>query len=284
LEGHRSWRLIGREVGYPGLAAELGGHWRNLRDNWSVEWTGVREGASAHMSLAAREARTQLLTFLSSFVLNFLGTLAATALENHGHLTVKSVEKALFNGTVSGTITSAVAVLHDTTRWGTLRMGLSNMDWAGSRNNPLMHQTDSWETDTGVRRFPMRWRMATYTYLNGLAVGGISSFVYNSADAAIFGVAGQQRTGDQALLAGLWGAASTGLLGVTTGLAQNAWHFAASGRLYSRGGLGDMVWAATENTVQSYLGYEWESGHGTDIVPSRPFQNSSQTSPPPPAM
>ncbi|MBV9023092.1 MAG: hypothetical protein JO362_04680, partial [Streptomycetaceae bacterium] len=278
LEGHRSWRLVGRELHYQGFAPEFRGHWRNLRDIWAVEWTGIRDGGSVSMPLWQREARMLLLNFFSSFVLNFLGTLMATAAENHGKISLQSVEKALFNGTVSGTIGSGITMLQDTTRLQKLKMGLSNMDWAHGFHTSLLYQTDPWATDIGIRLYPIRWRLATYVYFNNLVVGGASSLVYNSADAAIFGVNGHKRTGTQALLAGAWGTAATELLGVTTGLAQNVWHFAAAGRLYARGGIGDMVWAAGENTIQSYLGYEWESGHHTNITSARPFQSV----PPPP--
>jgi len=118
-----------------------------------------------------------------------------------------------------------------------------------------------------------------------LAVGGVSSFVTNSADAAIFGVNGHRRTGTQALDAGLWGTAGTLFAGVTTGLAQNLWHLTASGRLYSRSGPGDVMINGAEIALASYLAYWAEQKSPLDIAPSRPFPTAptAPTAPTPPA-
>jgi hypothetical protein len=282
LDGERSWHLIGREVNYFGLAPELRGIWRTVRDAWAEPWTGVRGGESVPLPMWQRQVRDKLLTFASSYALGFTGTLAAYAAEYHT-LNAKAVEKALFNGAVSGILTSAVSLAYDTTRLGTLKLYAGNLDWGLSQNLSRKMLTESWETDLGIRLFPKRWRGATYIYADYLATGALSAFVTGSADAAIFGVNGHRRTGSDALTAGLWTAAATAVTGVSSGLAQNIWHFLAAGRLYSRGGLGDMAVKAVENTLASYLAYWEERGTPLDTTtplptpapPTRPMPSSS---------
>ncbi|MBV9026762.1 MAG: hypothetical protein JO362_23870 [Streptomycetaceae bacterium] len=277
LDGHRSWRLIGREVGYLGPASEFTGVWRTLRDVWAVPWMGVRGGVSVEMPMWLRQVRSQLLGFSSSFTLNFAGTLLATELEHH-RVTAGDVEKALFNGTFAGTLTTGVDAAYGTTRLGKIKVGMASLDGGVSQNFSRKLLTDDWDTDLGARQFPVRWRAATYAYLNSLALGGITGFVTNAADAAIFGVDGRLRTGTGALQAGMWGTAASVFSGATTGLTQNVLHALEAGRLFARGGFCDVVTAAAEATLASYLAYWAEAKSPLHITSARPFQN-----PPPPA-
>ncbi|MBV9023733.1 MAG: hypothetical protein JO362_08040 [Streptomycetaceae bacterium] len=278
LDGHRSWRLIGREVGYLGLASEFAGICRTLRDVWVAPWMGARGGASVEMPMWLRQVRSQLFGFSSSFTLNFAGTLLATELEHH-RVKTGDVEKALFNGAVAGTLTSSVDAAYGTTRLGKIKVGLASLDGGVSQNFSRKLLTDDWDTDLAARQFPARWRAATYAYFNSLALGAITGFVTNAADAALFGVDGQPRTGTDALQAGMWGTAASAFSGATTGLAQNIWHALEAGRLFARGGLCDMATAAAEATLASYLAYWAEAKSPLHITPGRPFQN-----PAPPAL
>lgn len=277
LDGHRSWRLIGREAPYRGYASEFRSTWRNWIDVWSVEWTGVRDGESVSMPMWLRQMRAQPLTFLNGFTLGFASSLMASAAEYHGHLSLKAVEKALFNGAVGGVLTGGVALAHDLTKLQKIKIGMANLDWAPSMNSSLIGQTYDWEGDLATRLYPRRWRSATYEFINALLIGELTAFVTGAADAAIFGINGTDLTGLQALKAGAWGAAGGAFAGVTTGLAQRAWHFVEAGRLYSRAGLGDMVWTAAERTLSSVLGYWEESPKAADI----PYATTAPTAPAP---
>jgi hypothetical protein len=132
-------------------------------------------------------------------------------------------------------------------------------------NSSLYGQSYDWEGDLATRLYPKRWRSGTYLFFNNLVLGTMTSFVTGAADAALFGINGHKLTGEKALEVGAWGAAGAAFAGITTGLAQNAWHFISAGRLYSRFGPGDLVWYSAERTLSSLLAFWEESPKAVNI-------------------
>jgi hypothetical protein len=256
LPGSRGWTQVGREADFRGADMEIMGHLREWQDVWHGVFTRVEDGVSVEMPMWQRELRSQLLTFSTGFLTDFTANLAITAAVNGGDLKWEDVWKAMIFGGVGGAFNSGLNLLYNHTRLGWLKTSMGTRDWGGHINQTIHIQTDGWGTEFTAQEKVTRWRNATYTNTVGVATGALSAFVSNAISAAVFGVNGHDVKGADALLAGAWGAAGAAFGGVTTNLAKNAWHLAAGGRVFHKGGLGEYAMNWGESALSRYITYE----------------------------
>ncbi|MGW0576624.1 scabin-related ADP-ribosyltransferase, partial [Streptomyces sp. NPDC002920] len=280
LDGHRSWRLIGREVDFRGYTTELRGYNREFRDVFHDIWTGVEDGSSASMPMWRHQLRKAVTDFTMGYLIEFGTSFAVSAitadLGNTKFDPITALQRAALNGAIGGGIRVGVNIAYDTTRLGYLKYGLTNLDQGQDWNRHPLASKDDWDGEWTVYENPTRWRSGSYDYFNGLGVGVLTGFVNNAVNAAVFGVNGQKRTGLEALEAGAWGAAGSAFTGITSGLLRYTWHATAGSRIFHRGGPGELIWQAAEALGAGTLNYGINN-KGADIQPSRAFPPSGST-------
>lgn len=286
LDGHRSWRLIGREVDFRGYTTELRGYNREFRDVFHDIWTGVEDGSSASMPMWRHQLRKAVLDFTMGYLLEFGTSFAVSAitadLGNTRFDPITALQRAAINGAIGGGIRVGVNIAYDTTRLGYLKYGLTNLDQGQDWNRHPLASKDDWDGEWTVYENPTRWRSGSYDYFNSLGVGVLTGFVNNAVNAAVFGVNGQKRTGVDALEAGAWGAAGSAFAGITSGLFRYTWHATAGSRIFHRGGPGELIWQAAEGIGAGTLNYGLNNKDTANILPSRAFPSSGSTPTTPP--
>ncbi|MGW0706321.1 scabin-related ADP-ribosyltransferase [Streptomyces sp. NPDC002643] len=280
LDGHRSWKLIGREVDFRGYTTELRGFNREFRDVFHEIWTGVEDGASKAMPMWRHQIRKAVTDFTMGYLIEFGTSMAVSAivadLGNTKFDPTVALQRAALNGAIGGGIRVGVNVLYDTTRLGYLKYGLTNLDQGQDWHRHPLASSDDWAGEWTVYENPTRWRSGSYDFFNGLGVGVLTGFVNNAVNAAVFGVGGEKRTGLEALEAGAWGAAGSAFTGVTSGLLRYAWHAKAGSRIFHRGGPGELIWQAAESLGAGVLNWQINN-QGANIVPARAFPSTSGT-------
>ncbi|MEI5521372.1 hypothetical protein WB401_33540 [Streptomyces brasiliscabiei] len=281
LDGHRSWRLVGRETDFRGYTAELRGFNREFRDVFHEIWTGVEDGASAAMPMWRHQVRKAVTDFTMGYLIEFGTSLAVSAitadLGNTPFDPTVALQRAALNGAIGGGIRVGVNVAYDTTRLGYLKYGLTNLDQGQDWHRHPLASSDDWDGEWTVFENPTRWRSGSYDFFNGLGVGVLTGFVNNAVNAAVFGVNGQKRTGLDALEAGAWGAAGSAFSGITSGLLRYTWHATAGSRIFHRGGPGELIWQAAEALGAGTLNYGLNNRDTANIQPSRAFPPASST-------
>ncbi|MGW1778229.1 scabin-related ADP-ribosyltransferase [Streptomyces sp. NPDC002143] len=280
LDGHRSWRLIGREVDFRGYTTELRGYNREFRDVFHDIWTGVEDGSSASMPMWRHQLRKAVIDFTMGYLIEFGTSFAVSAitadLGNTRFDPITALQRAALNGAIGGGIRVGINIAYDTTRLGYLKYGLTNLDQGQDWNRHPLASKDDWDGEWTVYENPTRWRSGSYDYFNSLGVGVLTGFVNNAVNAAVFGVNGQKRTGLEALEAGAWGAAGSAFAGITSGLLRYTWHATAGSRIFHRGGPGELIWQAAEALGAGTLNWQINN-QGADIQPSRAFPPSGST-------
>ncbi|QFR00783.1 APC family permease [Streptomyces phaeolivaceus] len=275
LDGHRSWRLIGREADFRGYTAELRGFNREFRDVFHEIWTGVEDGSSAAMPMWRHQIRKAVTDFTMGYLIEFGTSLAVSAitadLGNTKFDPTVALQRAALNGAIGGGIRVSVNVAYDTTRLGYVKYGLTNLDQGQDWHRHPLASSDDWDGEWTVFENPTRWRSGSYDFFNGLGVGVLTGFVNNAVNAAVFGVNGQKRTGLDALEAGAWGAAGSAFSGITSGLLRYTWHATAGSRIFHRGGPGELIWQAAEALGAGTLSYGLNNKDTANIQPSRAF-------------
>lgn len=281
LDGHRSWKLIGREVDFRGYTTELRGLNREFRDVFHEIWTGVEDGSSAAMPMWRHQLRKAVTDFTMGYLIEFGTSFAVSAitadLGNTRFDPITALQRAALNGAIGGGIRVGVNVAYDTTRLGYLKYGLTNLDQGQDWHRHPLASSDDWNGEWTVFENPTRWRSGTYDFFSNLGVGVLTGFVNNTVNAAVFGVNGQKRTGLEALEAGAWGAAGSAFAGVTSGLLRYTWHATASSRIFHRGGPGELIWQAAEALGAGTLNYGLNNKDTANIQPSRAFPPSGGT-------
>ncbi|WP_405895499.1 actin cross-linking domain-containing toxin [Streptomyces sp. NBC_00104] len=285
LDGHRAWRLIGREVDFRGYTTEFRGLNREFRDPFHEIWTGVRDGSSAAMPLWRHELRKAATEFATGFLIEFGTSFAVSAIVSDFANTrfdpLVAFERALLNGAVGGVIRSGFNVAQDMTALGKIKQGLANLDQGQDWNRHSLASSDDWAGEWASYENPVRWRSGTYAFFDGLTVSALTGFVNNAANAAIWGVGGQKHTGVEALEAGAWGAAGSLFTGVTSGMARYTFHTTAGSRIFHRGGPGELIWQSAESLTTGILNY-WINTRGAHIDSTHPFPPSTTTPTTPP--
>ncbi|WP_200301619.1 APC family permease [Streptomyces adelaidensis] len=276
LPGDTGWRVIGRETDFRGAEIEALGLLREVQDPWHGVLTGVKDGISAEMPVWQRELRGALLTFGTGFITEFTATLAITAATmGNGSVTPLDVYRALLNGAVGGTFNTGLNVLHNRTPLGYFKNSMGARDWGGHPKQSMNSNTDDWATDWAAQEKPTRWRNATYANTVGITTSALSGFVSNAISASVFGVNGNEVKGADALLAGLWGAGASAFIGVTTGLARNAFHLTTGARVFHKGGLPELGVTWSESVLARYINWliaEQDRKNGNDLpAPGRLF-------------
>ncbi|NEA98865.1 hypothetical protein [Streptomyces sp. SID13726] len=286
LDGHRAWRLIGREVDFRGYTNEFRGVNREFRDPFHDIWTGVTDGASHSMSPWLHGLRKAATEFSTGFLIEFGTSMAVSAitadLGNTRFDPLQAFERALLNGAIGGTIRSGVNMAQDMTPLGKLKYGLTNLDQGQDLNRHPLASNDDWAGEWSSFENPSRWRSGAYAYVDGLAVSALTGFVNNAVNATVFGVGGDKRTGLEALEAGAWGMAGSLFTGVTSGLGRYTFHAASGSRIFHRGGPGELIWQAGESLTAGVLNY-WINNRAAQILPTRPFPSTTATAASPPA-
>ncbi|GAA2680065.1 hypothetical protein [Streptomyces lunalinharesii] len=254
--GDTGWRFAGRDMTFKGGASEFRGFYRQMRDPWHEQWTGLAPGGgeSVFMSNFEKTVRKAGIDFGAGFATDFVSSLivnGADDLVNHKQFTLQDVEKSLVSGMVGGAFRTLNTVLHDRTPIGEVRYGTWNVDFGKNYNRHNYASVDDWGSEWSSHEFPVRWRTATYDISTGVVNSTLSSFVSNTVNAAVFGVKGVKLTGADAALAGGWGAAGTAVTGVTVGLAGNALKTFEGSRWYHRGGVGEQFAGLGFSTIQS---------------------------------
>jgi hypothetical protein len=285
LPGHRSWRLVGREIAYRGARSEFRGYHRLFRDVHVGLWTGSKGGVAQTMSRTEQVSRRLAIDFSESFLISVSTNLVATAAVNHGELTPQDVLRAMVTAGIIGSVSGVSTVLHECTALGKVRLGLGNQDASYPRNFHNISATDSWAGDWAGWENYVRWRGGTYDYGSGLVTGAIGSFVANAVTANVFGIDGHHLTGANALLAGGWGVAATTISGVTTSAARAAWHCTAAGRVFHRGGLSDLAWNWAESLGDRFTWYMLHTmgdgiGPSHAVPPDTPKTPATDAAPP----
>uniref|UniRef100_UPI00117F61A6 actin cross-linking domain-containing toxin n=1 Tax=Streptomyces caniscabiei TaxID=2746961 RepID=UPI00117F61A6 len=274
LDGHRSWRLVGREVDFRGYTTELRGYNREFRDVFHEIWTGVEDGSSAAMPMWRHQLRKAVTDFTMGYLIEFGTSFAVSAivadLDNKKFELTTALQRAALNGAIGGGIRVGVNVAYDTTRLGYLKYGLANLDQGQDWHRHPLASNDDWDGEWTVFENPVRWRSGTYDFFNNLGVGVLTGFVNGAVNAAVFGVDGHKRTGVDALEAGAWGAAASAFAGVTSGLLRYGVHATAGSRLFHRGGPGELIWQIAEALGAGTLNYGLNNKNA-DIQPSRAF-------------
>ncbi|MDX3456439.1 actin cross-linking domain-containing toxin [Streptomyces sp. ME02-8801-2C] len=283
LDGHRAWRLIGREVDFRGYTTEFRGVNREFRDPFHEIWTGVRDGSSVAMPLWRHELRKAATEFATGFLIEFGTSFAVSAIVSEFAGTrfdpMVAFERALFNGAVGGGIRAGFNVAQDMTALGKIKYGLTNLDQGQDWNRHSLASSDDWAGEWSSYENPARWRSGTYAFFDGLTVSALTGFVNNAANAAIWGVGGQKHTGLEALEAGAWGAAGSLFTGVTSGMARYTIHTTAGSRIFHRGGPGELIWQSAESLATGILNY-WINTRGAHIDSTHPFPPSQRTQQP----
>ncbi|SDN53274.1 hypothetical protein SAMN04487981_105356 [Streptomyces sp. cf386] len=286
LDGHRSWRLIGREVDFRGYTTELRGVNREFRDVFHEIWTGVEDGSSRAMPMWRHQVRKVLTDFTMGYLIEFGTSFAVSAIvadiNNTRFDPTQAFERALLNAAIGGAIRTGVNVLYDTTRLGYLKNGLTNLDQGMDFNRHPQASKDDWPGEWSAYENPTRWRSGSYDFFNNLGVGVLTGFVNGTVNAAVFGVNGEKRTGLDALEAGAWNAAASALTGVTSGLTRYAWHATAGSRVFHRLGPGDYLWQTTEALTAGIINSFLTGQNGANVQPSRAFPSTSTTPAPAP--
>ncbi|MCT9080128.1 scabin-related ADP-ribosyltransferase [Streptomyces fulvoviolaceus] len=280
LDGHRAWRLIGREADFRGYTNEFRGLNREFRDPFHEIWTGVRDGSSAAMPLwrhAVRKAATEFATgFLIEFGTSFAVSAIVSEFANTRFDPLVAFERALLNGAVGGSIRAGFNVAQDVTALGKIKYGLTNLDQGQNWNRHPLASVDDWATEWSSYENPARWRSGTYAFFDGLTVSALTGFVNNALNSAIWGVGGQKHTGLEALEAGAWGAAGSLFTGVTSGLGRYTLHTTSGSRIFHRGGPGELIWQSAESLTTGILNY-WINTRGAHIDSTHPFPPSTTT-------
>lgn len=280
LDGHRSWRLVGREVDFRGYTTELRGYNREFRDVFHEIWTGAEDGSSAAMPMWRHQLRKAVTDFTMGYLIEFGTSFAVSAivadLDNKKFDLTTALQRAALNGAIGGGIRVGVNVAYDTTRLGYLKYGLTNLDQGQDWHRHPLASNDDWDGEWTVFENPVRWRSGTYDFFNNLGVGVLTGFVNGAVNAAVFGVDGHKRTGVDALEAGAWGAAASAFAGVTSGLLRYGVHAVAGSRLFHRGGPGELIWQIAEALGAGTLNYGLNNKNA-DIQPSRAFPPPAST-------
>ena len=283
LDGHRSWRLIGREVDFRGYTTELRGLNREFRDVFHEIWTGVEDGSSRAMPMWRHQVRKVLTDFTMGYLIEFGTSYAVSAvaaeINNTRFDPTQAFERALLNAAIGGAIRTGVNAIYDTTRVGYLKNGLTNLDQGMDFNRHPQASKDDWPGEWSAYENPTRWRSGTYDFFSNLGVGVLTGFVNNTVNAAVFGVNGEKRTGLDALEAGAWGAAGSALTGVTSGLTRYAWHATAGSRVFHRLGPGDYVWQTGEAFTAGVINSLLTGANGANVNPNRAFPSTPTTTP-----
>ncbi|MDX3629323.1 actin cross-linking domain-containing toxin [Streptomyces europaeiscabiei] len=278
LDGHRAWRLIGREVDFRGYTTEFRGVNREFRDPFHEIWTGVQDGSSAAMPLWRHELRKAATEFATGFLIEFGTSFAVSAIVSEFANTrfdpLVAFERAMLNGAVGGGIRAGFNVAQDMTALGKIKYGLANLDQGQNWNRHSLASADDWAGEWSSYENPVRWRSGTYAFFDGLAVSALTGFVNSAANAAIWGVGGQKHTGLEALEAGAWGAAGSLFTGVTSGMARYTFHTTAGSRIFHRGGPGELIWQSAESLTTGILNY-WINTRGAHIDSTHPFPPST---------
>ncbi|MEU6227711.1 actin cross-linking domain-containing toxin [Streptomyces sp. NPDC047042] len=274
LDGHRTWRLLGREVDFRGYTTELRGYNREFRDVFQEIWTGVEDGSSAAMPMWRHQIRKAVTDFTMGYLIEFGTSFAVSAITadigNTKFDLTTALQRAALNGAIGGGIRVGVNVAYDTTRLGYLKYGLTNLDQGQDWHRHPLASNDDWDGEWTVFENPTRWRSGSYDFFSNLGVGVLTGFVNGAVNAAVFGVNGQKLTGADALEAGAWGAASSAFAGITSGLLRYTVHATAGSRLFHRGGPGELIWQAAEALGAGTLNYKLNN-QGADIQPTRAF-------------
>lgn len=278
LDGHRSWRLIGREVDFRGYTNEFRGLNREFRDPFHEIWTGVQDGSSHALPMWRHQVRKALTDFTMGYLIEFGTSLAVSAITadmgNTRFDLTTALQRAALNGAIGGGIRVGVNVLYDTTRLGYLKYGLTNLDQGMDWNRHPLASKDDWAGEWSVFENPTRWRSGSYDFFNSLGVGVLTGFVNSTVNAAVFGVNGQKRTGLDALEAGAWGAAGSAFTGITSGMVRYTFHATGGSRIFHRGGPGELIWQAIESLAAGVTNYRINN-QGAHITPDRAFPPSS---------
>jgi len=269
--------IVGRDLEYRGMLEAMRGWNGTLHEIHRMPWgrsavgpDGALLGEAAYRSYTELVLKKMAFDFGYEFVFEFvvgLGFSAFAALVTGDEFGFEDVGKALLRAGVGAGVKSGLGAALIDWRHGPLhnyRLGLSNLDsgYAPSRR-PLNHD-DSWRTDWAGPDHPVRWRGTTFNFFYGLGTSVVTSFLYGTTSAAIFGY--ENKAGDivdptfqEALEYGGVLALASVPSGLPGSVLTTAWVGYARGRLYNPLGIGDtlhqLVMRSGEKSLYNFVTY-----------------------------
>jgi hypothetical protein len=228
---------------------------QRFRESNRREFSTGAGAAGKYVSEGKRITQKVLADVVQDYVIDVVANIIITGAVDDWNFDGDDWGKIFAGGAIKAGFKGAYSFSHETFLKGP-KEGLANLDSGKDWNrNPYNHDKNI-DNEWGGNENPRRWRSTLYDYSTStIGLGMISNFVSNTVTAAAFGVgadhvklsgADAAKAGAQAMAGGLIG-------GLSVGAGRTFFHSLSSGRLFHKGGIGELSLLFGEKLLEKWL-------------------------------